>query len=75
MKKFYKNKSLTQLLRELKEGNSLDIPNSQVKTVSVRRAVIILKKEGYNLTASEKGLVNSIRVTKVSNPTQSNNIQ
>ena len=75
MKKFRRTKSGTQLLRELKEGESITIPHQQMRIVSVRRAVLLLKKEGYNLIATEKGQINSIKVTKVSNPTQSNNIQ
>jgi hypothetical protein len=64
---FKKTKSLADLLRELPIGETICIDYKQTKTSYVRRLVTALRKEGYGFRATEKGYVNQIGVTKLSN--------
>ena len=67
MRTFKKTKSLSALLRELPIGETICIDNRQAKTSYVRRLASGLKKEGFNFHATERGLINKIAVTKISN--------
>ena len=65
MKTFNRTKPLIQVLRELPIGETITIPNSQGRGTSVRYMVYLLKKEGYDLKATQKGLINKMQVTKI----------
>ena len=65
MKVFAKTKPLVSLLRELPVGQTILIPNTQARNTSVRFIVSKLRKEGYELEATQKGLTNKIKVTKL----------
>jgi hypothetical protein len=65
MKVFSKTKPLVQLLRELPVGQSIIIPNTQARNSSVRFIVSKLRKEGFEMKATQRGLTNKIQVTKI----------
>lgn len=66
MKTFNRTKPLIQVLRELPIGETITIPNSQARHASVRYMVYVLKKkEGIELKATQKGLINKMQVTKI----------
>ena len=66
MKTFNRTKPLIQVVRELPIGETITIPNSQARNASVRYMVYMLKKkEGYELKATQKGLINKMQVTKI----------
>ena len=56
---------LTQVLRELQKGEQLVVDNRQSKIPYVRKVVCFLRKEGYEFTATEKGQINKILVTRI----------
>lgn len=74
MKKFRKQKSVKELLISLKEGDSLIVPNKQMTSIAVRRVVGELRKEGYEIVATQRGYVNELKVTKYKNPTNNESI-
>lgn len=67
MKEFKKpkTKSLAETLRELEIGGQVVVDNRQSKIPYVRKLVSYLNKRGFTFTASEKGLVNKILVTRI----------
>ena len=67
MKVYKKPKTipLTQVLRELQKGEQIVVDNRQSKTSYVRKVVCYLKKEGLMFTATEKGQINKILVTRI----------
>lgn len=60
-----KTKSLAEVLRELEIGGQVVVDNRQSKIPYVRKLVSYLNKRGFTFTASEKGLVNKILVTRI----------
>lgn len=67
MKEFKKTKPLLYLLQELPEGETIVVDNRQCQIASVRTYICTLRKLGYDLKATTKGLYNKIAVTKLSN--------
>lgn len=65
MKVYNKTKPLIALLRDLKPGESIVIPNTQARNSSVRFIVSKLRKEGFEMEATQRGLTNKIQVTKI----------
>lgn len=64
---YRKTKPLIYVLRDLGVGETVIIPNTQARMQSVRDIVRKLKMKGIILKATQKGLVNKIQVTKISN--------
>ena len=67
MVKIKKRQTLRGQLREMAVGDSAEISErkSGYKTARVREAVSYLKGEGLLFECTEKGLVDSIRVTRL----------
>jgi hypothetical protein len=46
-------------------GQSRHIPVTMIKAASIRSAVRILRKEGYSFDVTEKGLMETTKVTRI----------
>ncbi|NDV77864.1 hypothetical protein D0T57_02620 [Dysgonomonas sp. 511] len=57
--------SLAETLRSLTIGKPSTIKSNQFKTNSVRNTISRLKKKGFDFDATEEGLVDEIRVTRL----------
>lgn len=57
--------SLAETLRSLTIGKPSIIKSNRFKTNSVRNTISRLKKKGFDFDATEEGLVDEIRVTRL----------
>lgn len=57
--------SLAETLRSLTIGKPSTIPSNQFKTNSVRNTISRLKKKGFDFKATEEGLIDCIKVTRL----------
>ena len=65
MKVFRKPKTLKDTLISLTAGETIEIPFRESKPSYVRQQVGSLRKEGFDFIATEAGLIDSIRVTRM----------
>ena len=67
MVKIKKRQTLTGQLREMAVGETAEISERKTgfKPARVRETICRLKSEGYLFECTEKGLVNTIRVTRL----------
>lgn len=62
---FRKHPTLKKTLRKLTTGETIEIPFRELKPSYVRQQVSALRKEGFDFIATEAGLIDSIRVTRI----------
>lgn len=65
MKKITRSKSLPDMLREIKVGETVDIQPIAYKTNYVQTAARRLKAEGKEYKVTEKGLITGCHVTRL----------
>ena len=65
MKTFKKPKNMKETLLTLTCGETIEIPFRESKPSYVRQQVGSLRKEGFDFIATEAGLIDSIRVTRI----------
>lgn len=65
MKKIQRPKGLKENLRAMPIGESCEIATGDYKPNVVRSILYVLNTEGYHFTSTEKGLIASIRVTRI----------
>ena len=58
-------KSLRQQLMDMKISDSVIIDNKEFKDATVRRIIWMLNNSGYSFTASSRGIVDGINVTRL----------
>lgn len=64
--KIKRNLSLAERLRTLPSGTTVEISARDYKISTVRNAIFRLKKKGYTFEATETGVIDGIRVTRIS---------
>lgn len=65
MKTITKSQTLREILRGLPLGEPHEVRNKDYKSVSVRKAITALRKEGFSFVATEAGLIDSIKITRL----------
>lgn len=65
MKTFKKPKNMKETLLTLTCGETMDFPYKEVKPSYVRLLISRLRNEGFDFLATEAGLIDSIRVTRI----------
>ena len=65
MKKLTRSKSLPDMLREIKVGETVDIQPAAYKVNYVQTAARRLKAEGKEYRVTEKGLITGCHVTRL----------
>lgn len=60
-----KPKTLSEQLANLPIGKEEEIKTALYRSTTVRRMVSILRQRGYKFVCTEKGCVNSIKVTRL----------
>lgn len=61
-----RNLSLSERLRNLPTGTPVEINAREYKITTVRNAIVRLRKKGYDFSATEAGIIDGIRVTRIS---------
>ena len=62
---FTKPKSLREQLISMKLNEEVEVKQKTFKTTSVRVAVTELRKAGYEFIVTEKGCIDSCKVTRI----------
>ena len=57
--------NLADTIRSIEEGQTIVIKNADFKPCSINTTVCRLRKQGLNLTISEKGQIDSVTVTRL----------
>lgn len=65
MKKIQRPKGLKENLKAMKVGDTCEIYKCDYKSSVVRSILYILNTEGYKFTSTEKGLLDSVKVTRL----------
>lgn len=65
MKKIQRSKGLKENLKAMKVGDTCEIPTRDYKCSVVRTILYLLNTEGYHFTSTERGLLDSIKVTRL----------
>ncbi len=65
MKKIQRPTGLKENLREMSIGDTCEIAKCDYKPNVVRSILYTLNTEGYHFTSTEKGLLDSIKVTRL----------
>lgn len=60
-----KQKTLTERLRTLPSGEWCEIKNRDYKVSTVKYTISRLRKEGFVFEATESGLIDSIKVVRI----------
>ena len=65
MKKIQRPKGLKENLKAMRVGDTCEIRTSDYKSSVVRTILYVLNMEGYHFTSTERGLLDSIKVTRL----------
>lgn len=65
MKTIKKTQTLRDILRGLPLGEPHEVKSKDYKSIAVRKAITALRKEGLSFEATEAGLIDSIKITRL----------